>query len=418
MFNWLFLQRSNNQHNVNSQNNNIPNLLNSFSSIIEVFKNNPEQIINVINTAIVQAPTILHLLNSVTNTINATNSNSSNTDSTTTINNEVNNDNKNTKSNKRNNTELNLDNIDNNSKRQKFNVNNSKSNKEKTIIWTRVSTKSQDEKISCEQQLKECNTFIEQNQSKSIPSDVMTLKMVGSGYNTNRVVSDNLKLLYSLLDDNYKITLICYMPDRFLRNKNESKKCIDTIIKKQGTIYFVKSDTNNSLNSKDNLHKIYELLHLAEVESKIKSQKMKDSYKNNIQNKVIKNIDNLNISSLKNFITIFIYGGKLDKCINYFRDCVDWKTNKEWKQNYYNNPIEVDETLLILKNNKELFIKSCQDYEDELKRCKTIINLFKTYKISVPKEFENNNRKNWTLKFIEYFKDDPIEILTENFKQF
>jgi hypothetical protein len=121
------------------------------------------------------------------------------------------------------------------------------------------------------------------------------------------------------------------------------------------------------------------------MESKIKSQKMKDIYKNTIQDKVIKNMDDVYISSLKEFISIFIYGGEVNECVKYFRSCVDWKTNKDWIKDYYEKPLEFNEDIIEVKNNIK-FIKSCETKEEEEERYKIIIKLFKSSHSQIPFE--------------------------------
>ena len=58
----------------------------------------------------------------------------------------------------------------------------------------------------------------------------MSLKMVGSGYNIKSTVKSNLDLLEQFLNESYKITFVCYMPDRFLRRETESKKYLNAIL--------------------------------------------------------------------------------------------------------------------------------------------------------------------------------------------
>lgn len=313
--------------------------------------------------------------------------------------------------NKRKSSDIESSNIEIDDKNESMTPRTKLSKKEKTIIWVRVSSITQDNNMSCEQQLKECNQYINENKSNyTFPADVMSLKMVGSGYNIKSTVKSNLELLEQFLNEGYKITFVSYMPDRFLRNEAESKKYINRILENGGSIHFVKGLNDKPLYSNQNMEEINQLLKLAESESKIRSSKMIDIHKNNLEDKLIRSTTDYESITIHKFIDMFLDGDKLSTIYSHFRTLVNWDENPKWKECHYDEPIEFDEHLLTEDMYGDICLKKMNDKEDEEKRYKSLVYLFNSYKINVPSIFRP--KKKWTYEFVKKFREDYIDILS------
>jgi hypothetical protein len=291
-----------------------------------------------------------------------------------------------------------------------------KVDKEKTIIWVRVSSLIQDNNMSCDQQLKECNEYISKNKCNySFPTDVMSLKMVGSGYNIRTTVKNNLELLEQFLNEGYKITFVCYMPDRFLRKETESQKYLTSILQNGGSIHFVKGLNDEPIQSDKNMNEINQLLKLAESESKIKSSKMIDIHKNILEDKLIRSTTDLESITIHKFIDMFLNGEKLETIYAHFRTLVNWDENPNWRESYYQEPIEFDENLLVEDTYGDWNLIKYSSKEEEEKRFKSLVSLFNSYKINVPSIFRP--KKKWTYEFIKKFRQDYIDVLSTRIQQ-
>jgi DNA invertase Pin-like site-specific DNA recombinase len=419
MFNWILNSLVNNNR-INTESNDTNTSIQSLSEFASIINNflrlynqNPIEINNLIN--------VISNLNSnqqLNNTVINRDNTVVNTDNNTVVN----------SSKKRSNSEADGS-IElcefmeiSNKKQYSTNLNekekvNNRKKIEKTIIWTRISTKNQESGTSLDDQEKECKNYIK-SKGNYFPSDSFSLRMIGSGYSLSGSVKENFDLIDSYLNDNYKIHIVCYMPDRFLRSKSKALEFIKKCNSKGGSVHFVKSVDNNPLNSNIDLDmkKIEECMNVAESESRIKSTRIKDSFESRLDTLLIKSMDDEECKKIRKFITAFLNGDKIDSINKYFIDLVKWHLYPEWGNDCKTTPIHYDPILLINKKDTSVqYLKKCGSEVDKFNRIHSIIHLFKDYKIPIPSLFKN--RKRWDALFIKKIMIDHVDDISNKLKE-
>lgn len=294
-------------------------------------------------------------------------------------------------------------------------ANSTKKEKSTTvIIWTRISSEKQTGNMSLDMQEREAKKYIETNK---LGNNSITLKMVGSGYTVDESIQQNIDLLHCLLEKGDQVLLICYMPDRLLRNYQIASELLDKIETSGGSVHFIKGPEGKPLvttNSED-MPTILDCLRLAQNDSKLRSQRVQDSKNNAIREKIQKNINIPQVSRCMTFISLFLKGGTVENVYKAFRACVDWDLYPEWKkmkynrqQTYYQVPFYIDG--LIMNADRDQIVSYTTE-DDLVSRCKCILHLFKSYKIDLPDVFLP--RKRWTVLFVQQLGGiDEVDLLS------
>ena len=275
---------------------------------------------------------------------------------------------------------------------------NNNDNKELNIIWARISTQNQTDTLSIQQQIQTCQYYLKTNNMTNIDTVVFTI--VGSGYNIKGNVQCYLDKINEYLENNYKVNLICYMSDRFLRNFSIASNYINNIINHNGSIHVIR-DINNKhiiVNNINNINNIRQSLLNAENESQIKSQRMKDIYKTKFDNNITESYSNETFKNIIKFINIFLHGGPVNKINNIFKQCIDWKSHPTWIKDYYENPIYYNESNITNIDNITYFTKN-YNKDDTDNRINSIARLFNEYEINIPDNFKPKTK--WDSKFIK-----------------
>ncbi len=425
MFNWLF-NNKNNETNKNSENNNNTNII---SLLLNLYQQNPQEVNQLIQLFVNNRNHIINnRLIENDNQIETLNNNNKKRS----LNNDPEIDDivrqmetTSKKSNKKVDQKVDqkvYQKVDQNVEEKVEEKKQNKRKKEKTIIWTRISSKYQENNTSLDLQEKECKDYIQKlnstsfslnNTNYTFPTDSITLKMIGSGYSLTGSVRENFDLIDGYLDDNYKLFIVCYMPDRFLRSKNKALDFIKKCNEAGGEIHFVKSVDNCSLVSSntENYKKIEEFFSLAENESKIKSIRSRDAAECKIDTLIIRSLDDPETVKIRKFIHSFLNGDTVENVLASFRELVNWDIYPEWYEQCYNEPIEINDSLKYTKNGTQYLSKFKLDSDKE-SRIHSIVYLFKQFKIEIPAFF--SYRKRWDAKFIKRLSVDHLEELTSN----
>ena len=425
MFNWFFNKNNTSNNDNNSSQNN--NLINIISTLLNLYQQNPQELNQLIqlflnsinqNSNQTQTNSLLNRNNIINNRLiengNQLNNNQLNSNKKRTINSE---------------SEVEIDDLvrqmETTSKKSNFEEKKeekkeNKRRKEKTIIWTRISSKNQENNTSLERQEKECKDYIQKlsndsslNNKYHFPTDSITLKMIGSGYSLSGSVKENFNLIDGYLDDNYKLTIVCYMPDRFLRLKSKALNFITKCNENGSVIHFVKSIDNNPLISdrKQDFEKLEEFFSLAERESQIKSTRSKDSAECKIDTLVIRSLDDPETIKIRNFIHLFLNGAQLNIVIQSFKELVDWDSHPDWYASCYDHPIDFNHNLTYTSAGVTHLTK-CNSEVDKESRIESIVYLFKQFQIQIPALF--NYRKRWDAKFVKRLSVDHMDQITSD----
>lgn len=280
-----------------------------------------------------------------------------------------------------------------------------KRNQEKAVsvvIWTRISSEKQSGNMSLDMQEREAKKYIE---THSLGKNSITLNMVGSGYTVDESIQQNIDLLHTLIDRGDSVILVCYMPDRLLRNYQVASDILDKIASSEGSVHFVKGPEGKPLvtTQLSDMPIILDCLRLAQNDSKLRSQRSQDSKHNAMMEKIKQHANEVNVSRIISFITLFLKGGSVEDIYKAFRACVDWELYPDWKKlkynrqsTYYQVPFYIDGTILT---EDRLYVTEYITEEDLTTRCKCIVGLLRSYKVDVPDVFIG--RKRWTLLFIQ-----------------
>lgn len=285
-----------------------------------------------------------------------------------------------------------------------------KSSKEIVFVWTRISSNNQENNTSLQLQQQECEKYIKTNDLST--NQTMIFKNIGSGYSISASIKDSLKLINEYIDEKkFKVTIVCYMVDRLLRNKEKALELIEKVHTSGGNIHFVKSNVDefSTLVSDNILHKdsITKLLDIAQGESKVKSNRIKDSIANKNDNLMISMIDNESVKKIKKFIQLFLDGGNTKYISNEFSKFVDWDAHEDW--NYLKSkPITFEDDNVETRGNNQFLVKAQTEVRRD-ERLKNLCTLFNSFKIEVPNAFAP--RKRWNFDFIKLFTKDYISNL-------
>ena len=286
-----------------------------------------------------------------------------------------------------------------------------KSSKEVVFVWTRISSNNQENNTSLQLQQQECEKYIKNNDLSS--NQTIIFKNIGSGYSLSPSIRESLKLINEYIDEKkFKVTIVCYMVDRLLRNKEKALELIEKVHKSGGNVHFVKSNEEefDTLVSDNPLHKdsINKFLDLAQAESKVKSNRIKDFIANKNDNLMISMLDNEEVKKIQKFIQLFLDGGNAKLVNTEFSKFVDWENHEDW--NYLKNkPISLEEDNVERRGNNEFLVKAQTEVRRD-ERLKNLCSLFNSFKIEVPKSFKP--RKRWSFDFIKLFTKDYISNLT------
>jgi DNA invertase Pin-like site-specific DNA recombinase len=286
-----------------------------------------------------------------------------------------------------------------------------KSSKEIVFVWTRISSNNQENNTSLQLQQQECDKYIKNNDLSS--NQTMIFKNIGSGYSLSPSIKDSLNLVNEYIDKKkFKVTIVCYMVDRLLRNKEKALELIEKVHSSGGNVHFVKSNEDEfaTLISDNELHKncINKLLDIAQTESKIKSNRIKDFIANKNDNLMINMMNNPEVKNFQKFIQLFLDGGNIKHINNEFSKFVDWESHPDW--NYLKiSPITVEDNSIEHRGNNEFLVKAQTEVRRDA-RLKNLCSLFNSFKIEVPNSFKP--RKRWSFDFIKLFTKDYISNLT------
>jgi DNA invertase Pin-like site-specific DNA recombinase len=139
-------------------------------------------------------------------------------------------------------------------------------NTDNTIIYTRVSTKSQ----SLENQEKECLEYCKKNNLNVIE----IIREVHSARYFNK-----LRQLNNILEEHENINLVIYSCDRFSRSMRDAYQLIDRL--KQSKINLISISDMIDLSTASGRHNFRVRISLAEFEGDILSERVKREYKHN-----------------------------------------------------------------------------------------------------------------------------------------
>jgi DNA invertase Pin-like site-specific DNA recombinase len=275
------------------------------------------------------------------------------------------------------------------------------------VIWTRISSEKQIGNMSLEMQERECKQYL--SSVLQIRTECITLKMVGSGYTIDETIQKQIQLIHTLIEKGDTILLICYMPDRLLRNLPTAQSILDIISSTGGSVHFVKGPNGKSLTTTnlEDMPTIIDCLRLAQTDSSIRSQRIQDSLQNSLLEKIKKYSHLPEVIRVKHFITLFLARSEIEELYAAFRDCVDWDAYPEWKKKYYKVPFYLDSHML---DTDTKYSKEASTEEEKLNRCKSIMSLFHSYKVRIPTVF--TPRKRWTVYLIQQIGIDEVDRIT------
>jgi hypothetical protein len=268
------------------------------------------------------------------------------------------------------------------------------------VLWTRVSSDDQKNNDSLNQQRDICFEYLKYNE-KNYPyiKDIKLHRIINSAYTIN----NNIKNYYSLLLENKNTYIICYSVDRFSRNYNYGKKIYEELKEKGSKLFFINEKIDTSIEEGEK--KFLECLKLSEEESKIKGNKIKDIKYNNTKNLFIQSLNNNNIISqniknITNFVVSMIDGDFIQNINNNLKKIVDWEKHSEWKENFYENPIHFNDSIIkkINEETKEEMDFYNIEYSTEEERYKSVQKLLNDYDIDIPIEIRN---KKWSIYLIK-----------------
>jgi len=268
------------------------------------------------------------------------------------------------------------------------------------VIWTRVSSDDQKNNDSLIQQRDMCLEYLKSNE-KRYPyiKDITFNKIISSAYNIN----NNIKKYYSKLLENKNTYIICYSVDRFSRNYEYGKKIYEELKENGGKLFFINEKIDTSTEEGEN--KFFEYLKLSEEESKIKGNKIKDIKYNHTKNLFIQSLNSndiisQNIKNITNFIVSMIDGDFVQNINNNLKKIVNWEKHSEWKEDYYDNPIDFNDSIIKKINNetKEEMDFYNIEYSSEEERYKSIQKLLNDYDVDIPIQIRN---KKWSIYLIK-----------------
>ena len=268
------------------------------------------------------------------------------------------------------------------------------------VLWTRVSSDDQKNNDSLNQQRDICFQYFQTNE-KNYPyvKDITLNKIITSAYTIN----NNIKNYYYKLLEKRNTYVICYSVDRFSRNYEYGKKIYDEIKEKGGKLFFINEKIDTSTEEGEN--KFFELLKQSEQESKIRGNKIKDIKYNHIKNLLIQSFNNndiisQNIKNITNFIVSMIDGDFTKNITNNLKKIVDWEKHSDWKEDYYENPINFYDSIIkkIDEETKEEMDYYNIEYSSEEERYKSIQKLLNEYDVDIPIQIRN---KKWSIYLIK-----------------
>ena len=268
------------------------------------------------------------------------------------------------------------------------------------VIWTRVSSNDQKNNDSLIQQRDICFEYLKANEKKyPYIKDIILNKIITSAYNIN----NNIKKYYSKLLENKNTYIICYSVDRFSRNYEYGKKIYEELKQKGGKLFFINEKIDTSTIEGEN--KFFECLKSSENESKIKGSKIKDIKYNHTKNLFIQSLNNNdiisnNIKNITNFIVSMIDGDFIKNINTNLKKIVDWEKNSDWKEDYFNNPINFNDCIIKKINeetNEEMDFYNIE-YSSEEERYKSIQKLLNDYDVDIPIQIRN---KKWSIYLIK-----------------
>jgi DNA invertase Pin-like site-specific DNA recombinase len=284
-----------------------------------------------------------------------------------------------------------------------------RSSKEVNFIWTRISSENQENNSSLQMQLQECEKYINMNNMNS--KQTIIFKNIGSGYSLSPSIKQSLDLINDyILNKKYKVNIICYMPDRLLRNKEKSIELFDLLNSNEGSIHFVQSIHNRPLISTNEEDKtnIMKLIESGQIESTIKSQRLKDQYANKVEDLYIKIMDEPETKNIKKFITYFIKGGNIKDITKLFVTLVDWDSHQNWNE-YKKEPIKFNEDKILFSRNGD-YLKKAEGEEEIEVRFKDSCRLLNQYKVKIHDIFKP--RKHWSDKLVKLYYTDVIDTVS------
>jgi len=282
------------------------------------------------------------------------------------------------------------------------------------VIWTRISSEKQSGNMSLDTQEKECKQYLQH--TLNIRTNAVTLRMVGSGYTVDESIQKQIDIVHTLIQSGKQIVLICYMPDRLLRNFEVAQSMLNEIMSTGGSVHFVKGINGKHLSTEvhEDMPTILDCLRYAQAHSSIQSQRIQDSRQNAVLEKIKQYGNCPEVIRVKNFITLFLKRTLVDDLYTAFRECVDWDAHPEWRKRFYKTPFYLDSQLLHEDNkNVQIWCKETVTEEEITARCKCILSLFNSYKIACPTVFLP--RKRWTVYFIKQLGVDEVDQLSRQF---
>lgn len=333
---------------------------------------------------------------------------SSTTTSTTTVNNSKRKNSNSTEETTNKNSNIELVNLTEESNEVK--TKRVKSSKDVVFVWTRISSNNQENNTSLQLQQQECEKYIKTNDLSS--NQTIIFKNIGSSYSISPSIRQSLNLVNEYVDEKkFKVTIVCYMVDRLLRNKEKALELIEKVHFSGGNIHFVKSneDEFETLISDNPLHKnsINRLLDIAQTESKIKSNRIKDFIANKNDNLMISMLNTPEVKRFQKFIELFLEGSHVKHINTEFSKFVDWEGHPDWNT-IKSKPIKFEDSSIERKGNNEFLIKAKTEIRRD-ERLKNLCSLFNSFKIEVPSSFQP--RKRWSFDFIKLFTKDYVSCL-------